>query len=137
MTARGSEGRGVQLYPDADRSVVEHNVVAFNGEQGVQFGGLGPAKSDDNTVRRNVISDNGQQNLGDNYDEADAVGTGNVATENCLDGNAATEIETSSGGFTANPDQTFVSDPDYENEAAADYALDTEVPAPARVRSRA
>jgi Ca2+-binding RTX toxin-like protein len=53
-----NQDRGIQLWPDADGSLVEGNVVDHNGE-GISIGGQrrrGPdLSSDDNTVRGNVI----------------------------------------------------------------------------------
>ena len=55
---RDNQDRGIQLWPDADGSLVEGNVVDHNGE-GISVGGErrpgADLSSDDNTIRGNVI----------------------------------------------------------------------------------
>ena len=108
-------GRGVELLPDADDSTIERNVIAFNGGQGVQFGGA-VGTSDRNVVRRNVITDNGGEDLGDEG----PAGTGNTAIDNCID--QGDEIEASSGSFTESGN-VGVADPDYTSVGTDDYTL--------------
>lgn len=50
----GNADRGIQLYPNARRTVITRNVLEANG-QGVSFGGLKHASSR-NVVKKNVIS---------------------------------------------------------------------------------
>lgn len=109
-------GRGVQLLPDADDSTVEQNVIAYNSGQGVQFGGDAPRTSDRNAVRRNVITNNTDQDLGDEG----AAGTGNLASDNCI--NQGAEIEMSSGGFAASGN-TGVAAPGYASAGSDNFTL--------------
>ena len=46
--------RGIEMYPDADRSLVENNVADAN-EDGVQFGGSLGSHSDSNRVVQNIV----------------------------------------------------------------------------------
>jgi parallel beta-helix repeat protein len=68
--------RGVQLYPSAQRTLVEGNVINANG-QGVLFGG----SSSNNTVRGNVISNSV---VGYNVYALTRSGSGNLVMGNCL-----------------------------------------------------
>lgn len=75
-------GWGVHLYPDADRSIVEDNVIDGN-LGGVIFGGDGSRTSDDNVVRANVITfSSARWNVEGSWNER--AGSGNVAHDNCL-----------------------------------------------------
>jgi len=78
----GNADRGVQLYPDADDSVVTGNIIDGNGE-GVIFGGGPDSSSDDNLVANNVITgSNIRWNIQSNWQGP--VGSGNVARDNCV-----------------------------------------------------
>ena len=94
--------RGVQLYPNADESIVTRNVIYGNG-QGVIFGGGETSSSDNNLVARNVIT---HSNLRHNVQShwQGPTGVGNVARENCVYGGARPAnggIETPHAGFVA------------------------------------
>ena len=78
--------RGVQLYPNADESIVTRNVIDGNG-QGVIFGGGESSSSDNNLVARNVIThSNLRYNVQSHWQGP--TGVGNVARENCVYGGA-------------------------------------------------
>ncbi|HET6830661.1 MAG TPA: NosD domain-containing protein [Solirubrobacterales bacterium] len=78
----GNADRGVQLYPDADDSVVTGNVIDGNG-QGVIFGGGPDSSSDNNLVADNVITNsNIRWNIQSHWQGP--VGSGNVARDNCV-----------------------------------------------------
>ena len=78
----GNADRGVQLYPDADDSIVVGNVIDGNGE-GVIFGGGPSSSSDDNLVANNVITDSRiRWNVQSHWQGP--VGSGNVARDNCV-----------------------------------------------------
>jgi parallel beta-helix repeat protein len=47
--------RGIQLYPSAQRSIIDGNVIDQNGV-GINFSGVDNMTSNNNVVRRNVIS---------------------------------------------------------------------------------
>lgn len=77
----GNADRGVQMYPDADRTVVVNNVIDGNG-QGVIFGGGPESSSDDNLVANNVITNSTiRWNIESHWQGP--VGSGNVARDNC------------------------------------------------------
>ena len=78
--------RGIQLYPDADGTLVTGNVIDGNG-QGVAIGGSGSQTSDNNLVEHNVITNSTiRYNVEGSW--GSSVGTGNVVRENCTIGGA-------------------------------------------------
>ncbi|GIK78206.1 MAG: right-handed parallel beta-helix repeat-containing protein [Acidobacteria bacterium] len=78
----GNADRGIQLYPDADGSVVVGNVIDGNGS-GLIFGGDGSSSSDRNLVAGNIITGSGDRfNIESHWQGP--IGEGNVAIGNCL-----------------------------------------------------
>jgi parallel beta-helix repeat protein len=113
--------RGVQLYPNADESIVTQNVIHGNG-QGVIFGGGESSSADHNLVARNVIT---HSNLRYNVQAhwQGPTGVGNVARENCVFGGARPAnggIERPHDGFVARGNRRR--DPGFE-PAAGDFRL--------------
>lgn len=90
--------RGVQLYPDAQDTVVERNVIVGNG-QGVIFSGAAGLASSGNRVIGNLIGDSRLRWNVESY-WPEEPGTENVVERNCLwngrDGDISEQI-----GFTA------------------------------------
>lgn len=74
--------RGVQLYPDAQDTVIERNVIVANGE-GVIFSGEGDLASSGNRVVGNLIGDSRVRWNVESY-WPDRTGTDNVVEDNCL-----------------------------------------------------
>jgi hypothetical protein len=112
--------RGIQLYPDAQDTVVAHNVIDGNGE-GVIFSGEGGSASNGNRVSENVITNALLRfNVESWWPAGNPVGTGNVVERNCLwngrQGNVAPEV-----GFVAR--ENIVADPGFRSRAAKDFAL--------------
>jgi parallel beta-helix repeat protein len=110
--------RGVQLYPDAQRTTVSRNIIDGNGE-GVLFSGSSGSASSNNTVSNNVITFSKLRYNVESY-WGGTPGTGNVATNNCVYGGAQGNIGSQSG-FTATNNLT--QDPQYANRAAGDYRI--------------
>lgn len=78
--------RGVQLYPDADESVVTGNVIHANGE-GVILGGGRSSASDGNLIAGNLITDSVVRgNVESSWQGP--IGERNVVRGNCLFGGA-------------------------------------------------
>ena len=74
--------RGVQLYPDARRTIVSANVIDGNGE-GVIFGGDEDEAASDNLVIGNVIAgSNVRYNIESHWQGP--IGAGNVVRDNCV-----------------------------------------------------
>jgi Right handed beta helix region len=108
--------RGVQLYPDADDSIVTRNVIDGNG-QGVIFGGGESSSSDNNLVARNAITHSSlRYNVQSHWQGP--TGVGNVARANCVYGGARPAnggIETPHDGFVVRGNRRR--DPGFEPEA--------------------
>jgi hypothetical protein len=93
--------RGIQLYPDAQHTLVRNNVIAGNGD-GVIISGDGRFASSDNMVTNNIIIDSrNRYNVEYNWPEPGPVGTGNVVTQNCLFGGKEGNILEPQKGYVA------------------------------------
>jgi len=123
--------RGIQFFPNAQRSVVTNNVIDGNGE-GVIFssesaGGEYSAAyaSNNNLVTRNVISNSlVRYNL-----EAwwgGPVGIGNVAKANCLWNGAQGNLDLAAGGVLAIAN--VVANPGFVDRGAKDFQLNAGSP---------
>jgi hypothetical protein len=112
--------RGIQLYPDAQGTLVAYNVLDANGE-GVIFAGADGTASSDNQVVANVIANSTLRfNVESWGQSAGPVGAGNVVEGNCLwhgrRGNVSAQV-----GFVAR--DNVVADPLFRDRARADLAL--------------
>jgi Right handed beta helix region len=117
-------GWAVHLYPDADGTLVEGNVIDAN-EGGVIFAGDGGGDtSDRNVVRENVITNSGPRwNIEGSW-SGGPEGDGNVAQRNCL--YSAGPGSPSGIGFVngfAQSGNVVAKDPVYVDRAAGDYRL--------------
>ncbi|MGH2952441.1 MAG: right-handed parallel beta-helix repeat-containing protein [Solirubrobacterales bacterium] len=115
--------RGVQLYPDADGSVITGNVIDGNGE-GVLFAGSGDLSSDRNLVARNAITNSIlRHNVEDHWQGP--IGTDNVVRRNCLFGGARGDqdggLETPALGYSAFGN--VIANPHYYDRNGADFRL--------------
>jgi Right handed beta helix region len=115
-------GWGVHMYPGADGTLVEHNIIDGN-QGGVIFAGSGSGSpADDNVVRNNAITGSGPRwNVESSWSDG-APGTGNVATANCLysTGQGQPSGVSSGRGFTATGN-TVLSGYPYVDRTSGDY----------------
>jgi hypothetical protein len=112
--------RGVQLYPDAQHTTVEHNVIDGNGE-GIIFSGGGGQSSSGNLVAFNIITGATERaDVESFYPPGTPPGSGNLVRGNCIRGGQP-PVDTSAGGFTLAAN-TFA-DPRYRDTEARDYRL--------------
>jgi hypothetical protein len=121
---------GVHLYPDAEGTRVEYNVIDGNGG-GVIFAGTGDSASSRNYFEHNIVSNatDGTERFraGNNYGFlvtsfwGGRVGVDNVVEDNCLWHGAAGIVNDAAGGFTAGNNR--VADPLYVSRAAKDFRL--------------
>jgi len=112
--------RGIQFFPNAQRSVVTNNVIDGNGE-GVFFAGDSGLASSDNVASRNVISNSRvRYNVESWWPSGNPVGTGNVASSNCLwngsQGNVGDQV-----GFTATGNS--VTNPLFADRTAKNFSV--------------
>ncbi len=115
----GAAAFAIHLYQNAQGNQITHNVMVDNG-YGVIFAGSDQYSSDNNLVADNVIADSSA-----GYDVESwwggAVGSGNIAENNCVYGGASGTISDPTTGFVAAGNVT--ADPMFVNEAAHDYRL--------------
>lgn len=120
-------GWGVHMYPGADGTLVEHNIIDGN-QGGVIFAGEGSKASDSNTVRNNAITSSGPRwNIEGSW--SGSTGTGNTATGNCLytTGPSQPAGVASQNGFTASSN-TALSGLPYVDRSAGDYRFKADSP---------
>ncbi|MGH2978049.1 MAG: right-handed parallel beta-helix repeat-containing protein, partial [Solirubrobacterales bacterium] len=110
--------RGVQMFPDSQRSYIAGNVIDGNG-QGVSYA----RESAHNVVEHNVVSNSV---LRWNIEDWQLSGTGNVARNNCV-WTTRTDLYNRQGGVMVNPDfsavDNLIADPSFEDRAARDFRL--------------
>lgn len=112
--------RGIQLYPDAQGSVIEHNTIVGNGSGIIISGDLGFASSA-NTIRDNVIADSVlRYDVESWWSDGNPVGTGNLVSDNCIWGGAEGTVD---GGIGYTVTGTISADPQFVSPGAGDYSL--------------
>jgi Right handed beta helix region len=121
-------GWAIHLYPNAQGSLVDHNIFVGGHFGTVAFAGDGRTASSNNTVDYNVIAGNSYAS----YDAAvdyywgGPVGTANRADHNCLYRNVAGNIAKSPVGFRASGN--VIANPAFTNPAKHDYRLRPDSP---------
>ncbi|HEX8074999.1 MAG TPA: right-handed parallel beta-helix repeat-containing protein [Thermoleophilaceae bacterium] len=110
--------RGIQLYPDAQHTLISGNVIDGNGE-GVIFSGVGQYVSNDNVLENNVITNSKLRNNVESY-YPDLIGARNVVRNNCVHGGEQGNIS-KGAGFVAIDNLT--ADPQYVDRAGKDFRL--------------
>jgi parallel beta-helix repeat protein len=111
--------RGIQLFPDAQGTVIEHNVIDGNGE-GVLFSGDG-ATSSNTRVESNLITHSKlRYDVESFYPHGTPPGTNNVVRNNCIFGGAQGTVGEEKG-YTAKLNKAI--DPKYVNRGAGNFTL--------------
>jgi nitrous oxidase accessory protein NosD len=95
---RENPDRGVQLYPNADRTVVRANVIDRNGE-GVIFSGDGADTSDGNVVEGNVIARSDVRWNVEAFWLRNRIGQNNAVRGNCIWGGSRGDVQQPQVGF--------------------------------------
>jgi Right handed beta helix region len=118
--------RGIQLYPDAQSTTIDHNIIDDNGE-GILIAGEGGAASSYTDVYDNVISNAALRHDVESFWPAgNPIGVDNIVQDNCVWGGAEGTIGTAAGGFTAQ--DNLDADPMFLDEGAHDYAMSASSP---------
>jgi nitrous oxidase accessory protein NosD len=119
--------RGIQLYPDAQGTVIRGNVIDGNGE-GIIFSGNGGTASSNTVVDHNIVS-NAQirADVESWYPVGNPVGTNNIVHDNCIVPGAGGGINLSNGGFTAYSNLS-VKDALFVDASSGDYRLQSTSP---------
>jgi nitrous oxidase accessory protein NosD len=124
LLVRNLGGWAIHLYPDADGTLVEGNVMDSN-KGGVIFAGTGRGDtSDGNLVRENIVTNSSPRwNIESSWSDGPS-GEGNVASHNCL-------FSTGPGGPSGvgpedgfdQTDNVVAEGPVYVDRRAGDYQL--------------
>lgn len=114
-----SADRGIQLYPNGDRSFISHNVMVGNGV-GIIFSGNEGYASSRNRVVDNVITHARlRYNIEYWWPDHNPIGSGNTAARNCVFGGAWGNIIDPQVGFTSN--NNITANPRYRNRRRGDF----------------
>ncbi|MDX6726897.1 MAG: hypothetical protein QOK49_1702, partial [Baekduia sp.] len=125
--------RGIQLYPDAQHTVITGNVIDGNGE-GIIFSGDGSTSSSYATVEHNLLTGSRVRANLESWWPTAARGVGNHARRNCLWGGRPL-IDRSQGGFDTAGDT--VADPGYRAARLGDFRIDPKSPCAALLATSA
>lgn len=116
-----SAGKTIQLYPNAQRVRVAHNVIdggPVTVRGGIVIGGNDENASADNVVEQNVIAYAATYSVYSNWEGR--VGRGNVVRDNCLWGAGEGDID-NDGGLVVGGNLN--ADPRFRDRARRDYRL--------------
>ena len=126
-------GWGVHMYPDADGTLVEHNVIDGN-HGGVVFAGDDSDHSDNNVVRYNAVTYSGPRwNIEGSWGGGGS-GNGNSAHHNCVytEGPSSPGGIASADGFSPSSN-TVLSGSPYVNRGSSDFTFRSDSPCSALV----
>jgi acid phosphatase len=121
--------RAVAMWPGPRGTTVDHNVID-DASQGVKFNSSTSAATADATVSANLITNagldlsDGQSAFGIGTWWGGAVGTDNVAENNCLFNNAGGDL--SGSGYIRSGN--VIADPQYADEQGRDYNISSSSP---------
>lgn len=126
--------RGIQLYPNAQSTLITGNVIDGNGE-GVIFSGAEGYSSSSNRVVNNVIAHSRTRyNIEYWWEPGTRVGRNNAAVRNCLGGARQGNLALPQIGYTARANrEARVA---FRNRARGDFRLVSRSPCAAWMRSR-
>ena len=117
--------RGIQLYPDAQRTEIAGNVIDGNGQNVIISGAMGSASSG-TRIHHNVITNPTiRASVESWFESGSPVGQDNVVERNCIFGGRA-QIDLSGGGFVAR--ENLNEDPGYADRAAKNFSLPPDSP---------
>ncbi len=128
-----NDSRGVQLFTDADGTIVRNNIIDANAVA-INLGGwagkddrgtpFGWGKAESNVIRDNIITNSSRVAFEVNWDgvTAPSGSSVNVVTANCVFGANPDRILDSRAGLAYDATNVWV-DPQFNNQPAGDYRL--------------
>ena len=113
--------RGIQLYPDAQYTTIDHNIIDGNGE-GIIISGEGGTASSHTNIFENIVSNSTvRHDIQSWWPRGNPVGVDNFVHENCVWGGRGRPIDMAGGGLRAAHNARV--NPMFVNAAAHDYRL--------------
>jgi parallel beta-helix repeat protein len=113
--------RGVQLYPDAQGTVIEHNIIDENGEN-IAFGGE-RTSTNNSLVAFNLITNSTIGfDVQSYFPGGTPVGVNNVVRDNCIFGGVAGTVAREKGFTAANLGNKGVN-PEYAAPASGNFSV--------------
>jgi hypothetical protein len=121
----GNSGYGIQLYPDAQGTLVERNVIDGNStKSGLVFAGRSPYASSNNVVTENIFTRNGMFGITASW--GGQVGTGNLVKANCFWANSKGAFNRDSVGFVRK--RNLEANPNFVSAPSGDYRMHRKSP---------
>jgi hypothetical protein len=118
--------RGIQLYPDAQHTTIDHNIIDGNGE-GIIISGEGGHASSHTAIFENIVSNSRvRHNIESWWPRGNPVGVDNLVYNNCLWHGREGAISSAGGGLRALNNARV--NPMFVNAAAHDYRLNPASP---------
>ncbi|MBV9803183.1 MAG: right-handed parallel beta-helix repeat-containing protein [Solirubrobacterales bacterium] len=113
--------RGIQLYPDAEYTTIDHNIIDGNGE-GILVSGTGGEASSHTNIYDNVVSNSRvRHDVESWWPKGNPVGVDNLVHDNCLWRGREGAIGVTGGGLRASNNAKV--NPMFVNARAHDYRL--------------
>jgi parallel beta-helix repeat protein len=123
--------RGVQLYHDAQGTLVRGNVIDGNGE-GIIFSGDYGYTSNNNVVEDNIISNSKLRNNVESwYPGGNPIGKGNIVRNNCIGGGVYDRGNggiSSEWGFSVANNNVITKNQKFDDRGAKDFRLQGDSP---------
>ena len=118
--------RGIQLYPDAQYTTIDHNIIDGNGE-GIIVSGEGGQASSHTNIYDNVLSNaRTRHDVESWWPVGNPIGVDNVVHDNCIWGGRQGGIDTSGGGLSASSNLKI--NPQYVAGKTHDYEMSANSP---------
>jgi parallel beta-helix repeat protein len=114
--------RGIQLYPDAQRTRIVGNVIDGNGT-GIRISGAYGVASSRLQARGNVVTNSGEFNVNSWWPSGNPVGTRNRVTHNCTWRAYGKDIDGIGPRVGFRTNRNLAIDPRYADRGARDFRL--------------
>jgi len=123
LIANAPNGFDVQIYPSSDGVIVTESTIVGASMGGIIVGSDGQTTTNNAAIIDNVIAFNGGYGIATYW--GGAVGTGNVATNNVVWGNASGQLNGNGITYLANT----IADPRFADRASGNFHLQDGSPA--------